>query len=63
MKHFYPKHPPGKDKKFDLIIYHDSQPEGVVFYSYDLINSEGFISTAEDRKFLFEERWLERGAK
>jgi hypothetical protein len=29
--------------KFDLIIYHDCQPDGIEFYNYDLINDTGFV--------------------
>jgi hypothetical protein len=28
--------------KFDLIIFHDCQPEGVFVYNYDLIDTDGF---------------------
>jgi hypothetical protein len=28
--------------EFDLIIYHDSQPETIIIHSYDLINLKGF---------------------
>jgi hypothetical protein len=30
--------------RFDLIIYHDCEPEGIDWYDYDLINTEGFNS-------------------
>lgn len=29
-------------KKFDLIIFHDCQPEGLIMYSYDLVQTTGF---------------------
>jgi hypothetical protein len=28
--------------KFDIIMYHDCQPDGIPWYNYDLINLEGF---------------------
>lgn len=30
--------------KFDLIIYHDCQPDGIKWYDYDLINLKGFVT-------------------
>jgi hypothetical protein len=28
--------------KFDLIIFHDCQPEGLIMYSYDQVKTNGF---------------------